>query len=330
MKIDFDITEEWNRYVAKGLIKNVFESHNGKIEAGLRLGPNGPEQYVVDLATGRDISEPPICKHCDNGIDFLYDHFGGLKPHTPSKSPGKQDDLLEDADSCIFACQNQNVPHSVLRRTPLLQVELPGSKWFAFPNLTPWESRGLLLWVPVVPDGVTTTFPHRPQGLTRASIEDFLEISQSRKDLVTFFNSLHGGASVNHLHFQSVYSDHKMAVELAALVKWEKYTLVDGYFAPALFFALDSDIEKIWEPIEKIQQAGIPYDLIALSSGTYLFIRNINHEIVEEFPGRGLGGINFAGLIITADKKDFTRVTEQVIRSAFAKATIDPRKLDFL
>ena len=330
MQTNIDLTAAWNSYIAKGLMKNVFASSAGKIEAGMRPSPNGPEQYVIDLATGQNICEPPQLKHFANGMEILFDPFGGLKPYIPPTKSGKQDELPSAAAACVFACQDPANPLSLLKRTPLLQTKFTNHEWLAFPNVTPWEPRGLLLWVPTTPNETSITLPHQSQILTHAAVEDFLEISLANENFITFFNSLNGAASANHLHFQSCYLNRKMAVELAKQTQKVKYTFTDGYCAPALVWPKNIDADTLWEVIAKIQQTGKPLNLIALSSGIYLFVRNRDNEIVDEFPGRGLGAINLAGMMITGDKSYFTRVNENTIASAFAKTTLNPTNLDFL
>jgi hypothetical protein len=330
MNTHIDIVTAWNQHTAEGLMKNIFISPTGNLEAGLRLSDNGPEQYVIECDSGKNISEPPQFTRFKNGFEMIFNPFGALKPGAPSMSLGRQDDLPTGAIACVMACQDQKNPLSILKRPSLLQATLPQSTWLAFPNVTPWESRGLILWIPGASNKMIITLPHQPQILTRRAVEDFLEISSSSTQFTTFFNALHGGASANHLHFQSAYSDHAMAVELATRIPRGKYMVTEGYCAPALVFPKNVAADTLWKPIEKIQAAGHPLNLIALTSGVYLFIRDHDHEIVAEFPGRGLGTINLAGLMITSDKNDFTRVTEETIASAFTKTTIDPKNLDWL
>lgn len=323
MGTNIDLTAVWNKLVALGLVKNVFEDKLGRrLEAGVRSSPNGPELYAIDLATGTDICEPPRLKQLDNGTELQFTPTANLKPRIPPSGFGRQT-LPASAAECKLACQNPEHPLSVRKRDFLLQVSLPNSEWRAIPNVTPLEPRGHIIWVPVLTNGGFTTFPHQVQVLTREAIEDFLQIVPVAWNMPTFFTSLYSGATANHLHFQSVYNDHRLRVESAARTTMGKYIVLTGYPANAVVFPLDVAVDAFWGAIEKLQTANYPINFIALSSGIYLFVRNPEHVIVEEFPGRPLGALEFAGHIKTSDINDFTRVTEAIIASAYAKATID-------
>lgn len=325
---NIDLIAAWNRLVERGLVKNIFEDKTGRrIEAGVRLSSRGPEEYAIDLATGKDILEPTQVKLLSSGFELHFTPIGKLKPYTPPAGLGRQADLPADPSLCRLACQDPKNPLSIARRDLVLQIALPNFEWRAFPNVAPWEPRGHIIWIPAQTKNGVTTLPHYPQILTRDFIEDFLMIVEASSNLLTFFTSLHAGASANHIHFQSVYYDHQLPVESAERKKMGRYAILEEYPANGLAFPRDVAVEDYWRVIDKVQKAGYPFNFVALATGIYFFIRHPEHEIVEEFPGRPLGAMEFTGHINTGEIIDLSRVTDAVVAAAFAKITLDSNTL---
>ncbi len=328
MRLCLDLDKAWNRLVARGAMKYTFTDRSGRaVEAGVRIGSSGPESYAIDAATGADVCEAAELVRLPSGMEVLYNPVGKLKPHVPPSKSGRQPDIPPEASACPLACQNPENPLSILHRPSLAEIPCPNRQWRAYPNVAPWEARGILIWLPCPPDGAPGTLPHEPQALERAGVEDFLAIAQSASGLATFFNSLHGGASANHLHFQGVACDRKLACEYAARRDAGRYTLLADYPAAGVVFPLDVAGGSVWEAVDRIQTAGYPFNLIALSSGIYLFVRNPATEILDQFPGRAFGAINFAGLFITSDPVERAKVNDKSIAAAYAKLTVSAEKL---
>ncbi len=328
MRLSIDLTEAWRRLVAKGAMKNTFVDASGRrIEAGVRIGEHGPESYAISVETGDSVCAAAELLRLASGMEILYNHVARLKPHTPPSAPGKQSDITAESAACPLACQAPENPLSILRRSVLAEIPCPNRHWRAYPNVAPWEARGIMIWLPCPDDGTARTLPHVPQVLTDADLEDFLAIARSAGGMATFFNSLHGGASANHLHFQGVYCDRELAAESAERTTLGPYTLLANYPASGLVFPLEVTAAKLWETVARIQAAGYPFNLIALSTAVFLFVRNPQHEILEEFPGRAFGAINLAGLFITSDPEEREYVNDETIASAYAKLTIGGRLL---
>ena len=328
MRLSIDLTEAWERLIARGAMRNTFEDASGrKIEAGVRLGRNGPESYAVAADTGADVCEPAERMRLASGMEVLYNPMARLKPHTPPAKAGRQADIAAESGACPLACQDPDHPLSLLRRPALVQISCPHQPWRAYPNVAPWEARGLMIWVPCPPDAASRALPHVPQVLRYPDLEDFLAIVQAGAGMATFFNSLHGGASANHLHFQGVACDGRMAVEEADRVPEGRYTILAGYPASGVVFPLKAAAADLWGPIERFQEAGYPFNLIALARGIYLFARDPRHEVLEEFPGRAFGAINLAGLFITSDPEERKNVSDQTIAAAYTRLTLETKQL---
>ena len=331
MRLTVDLTAAWHALVAQGTIRNTFTDAAGrKIEAGVRLGPAGPESYAIDAHSGVSVCEPAALVRLASGMEVLYNPVGGLKPHTRPSQPGRQAEMDPAPSACPFRCQQPHDPLSILLRPSLLELACPHLRWRAFPNVAPWEPRGLLVWLPCAAETAAASLPHLPQCLAYPHLEDFLALARAGEGLATFFNSLHGGASAHHLHLQSVDCARRLAVESAARVTKGGYTFLANYPATGLVFPLDISAAALWQPIARAQAAGYPFNLIALSTGIYLFVRDPQREILEEFPGRAFGAINFAGVFITSDPEERQRVTDAAIAAAYSRLTLSDELLEKL
>lgn len=326
-----DLTAAWKDLIEKGLLKNIFKDELGReIEAGVKVGLEGPEAYAIEIASQKTVCEPVQRIQLPNRMEVLFNGIGKLKPHSKPVSLGKQPNLPTDSKSCSFKCEEPSNVLSILNRPFLVEALASNNLWRAYPNVAPWETRGILLWLVAVLKKEGATLPHVIQILTKNFLEDFLFIAKETQGMVTFFNSDHAGASANHLHFQSVYSDHAMAVEYAKTFVVSKYKMLEGYPASGLVFSKDVSVEELWEVIEKVQIKGYPFNLIVLESGIFLFVRNIENEIIEEFPGRAFGAINFAGLFITSEIEDLKLLNKELIDKAYKKMTISSEELEQL
>ncbi len=324
MRLSIDLNDAWRRLVARGAMRNTFTDASGRgIEAGVRLGPDGPESYATAVDTGEAACEPAERTRFASGMELLYNPVARLKPHTPPATAGRQADIAAGPDACPLACQDPDNPLSILRRASLAEIPCPNGPWRAYPNVAPWEARGLAIWIPGPADPAVRTLPHTPQVLRQDSLEDFVAIARAAGGMTTFFNSLHGGASANHLHFQAVYYDQPLAVESANRRLQGRYTVLDGYPASGLFFPADVPPEELWKAVAALQAEEYPFNLIALASGIYLFARDPRHEVLEDFPGRAFGAINLAGLFITSDPEERQRVSDATIASAYRRLTMD-------
>ena len=155
--------------------------------------------------------------------------------------------------------------------------------WNAYHNLAPVDVLGHFLWVPAPIDH------HHEQKLDRRIIEDFFLLRSIDPNFVLFFNSLGGGASVDHLHFQAVYRRERLAIEKQ----------------PALATA---------EQILELADAGVPFNLIASAESVYLIARHVE-------PDTRVSALDLAGRIVTTDRTVYERITREEIDEALSRAS---------
>ena len=214
-----------------------------------------------------------------------------------------------------------------MRRAPLLQVGLPHSRWNAFYNSNPFEKEGHFILVPVLTEGTTSTMPHLPQTLSRESVVDLVHFFRQTTKTMVFFNSLHAGASVNHLHAQAVFQKQRLAIEDARTTGYKGFKVLDGYPAQAICFDRDADPGVLAASVDRTQTLGIPFNLILLGERILLVPRAAEHEVVAEFPGGVFATMEIAGKIITVDHAAYESTKLADIASAMKKAMLNVKDL---
>jgi hypothetical protein len=332
MKINQDLSDAWMEAVASGSIANEFDasaddslgrwSMGDRVRFGLAVSGPSIVYDARNLRTGTRI-EAPVDERPVGSTGFVcqFNGYRALKPGGGAPRLGQQPDISPAASACRFYCQDPKKSLSLLKRDPLLQVRLRHGRWNAYYNAIPFEKEGHFLWVPIVVDGAATVIPHFPQLLTREFVEDLLLLFGQTTEAIVFFNSLHAGASVNHIHAQVVFHKQRLAIEDARTIAYKGFTILDGYPAEAICFGSDSDISAIAAAVGRLHAEGIPFNLIMLGRRVLLVPRNPEHEIVEEFPGGVLATMEIAGKIITVDRSAYDRTDATQIGSAFQKVT---------
>ena len=338
MKLAQELSQAWQNAVASGRIVNKFEASEGdptgrwargdRISFGLAGSGDDIKYEAWNVRTAEPI-EAAVDERTigDTGFVCQFNGYRALRPGGTPRTLGRQLDISPTPSECRFGCQTRMRDLSLLNRAPLLQVRLQTSSWNAYHNANPFEKDGHFLWLPVQGEGELPTIPHLPQMLTREFVEDLVLLSRQAPELVIFFNSLHAGASVNHVHAQAVFHRKRLAIEDAATVQYRGFTILDGYPAQGFCFSRDSEVSSVATAIEKLQTRGIPFNLILLGERMLLVPRNADHEIVVEFPRGILATMEVSGKIITADRQVYEQATAADISSAFQKVTLDAKSL---
>jgi len=262
------------------------------------------------------------------GLDFVcqYNGYRALRPGGEPKPLGRQADISPEPERCRFSCQDASNPLSLLVRKPLVEVPLKNYVWKAYYNAAPIDPDGHYLWVP----SDRGTLTHYPQRLSLAFLEDVISLFQQLDSTLLFFNSLHSGASVNHIHFQAIAHRTPLLAEVWPLTPSRnhaadsQYAFLDGYPASVMAFPQTTAPSDLFKHIDALQQKGIPFNLMFTDSRTLLVPRNIDHEIVSEFQGNGIAALGMCGKIITVDYRAYARADQSRIESAFKKMTLKP------
>ncbi len=318
----------WQQAIAAGKLINRFEAAADDAEGrwvkgdaiafGIKREGNKNVYYAQNLSQAREIKGAVEEKQIDElGFICQFNGYRALRPGGQLKPLGRQPDISADPARCHFACQNRDSPLSLLRRKPLLQVPLQHFTWHAYYNAAPIDPDGHFLWVPASGSALT----HFPQRLSLAFLEDALSLFRRFSRTLLFFNSLHSGASVNHIHFQALSYQQPLPVESWPVEKGDRadYALLKGYPARLMVFTQETAAAAIFAWIDQFQQQGIPFNLMMVGSRIILIPRNIEHEIVSEFPGNAIAALGMCGKIITVDRTAYLKADRERIEKAFGK-----------
>jgi diadenosine tetraphosphate (Ap4A) HIT family hydrolase len=329
MQVHQDLSAIWRHIVSSGQIRNEFIGASGhRIESGLRMSAHGPEHYAVDVESGTEILVG-VSERLLEGSDFILqlNPYRSLKPKPETLGLGRQADSSGDVKDCFFACQQPANPLSLLRRDIHIQTRFANYQWVALHNALPIERNGHFLWVPVNTHGAILAFPHWVQVLTLPLLEDFLQLAASSTDAMMFYNSMHAGGSVNHIHYHSVCRERAMPIESAATASRGGHVFLSDYPACGLVYPAGTPAEHIWVHVEKLQERAIPINLIHSGQRTFLFARDIEHEVVAEFPKGILAGMELAGRPITTDESFYQHASWAMLQTALRKSTLPEEEL---
>jgi hypothetical protein len=137
---------------------------------------------------------------------------------------------------------------------------------------------------------------------------------------MVFFNSRHAGATQDHFHLQALLHASQLPIQKAEQKSCEggpvRYVGAP-YPINALVYLLE-DKERCCESILKLQARGVPFNLIFLKGRLFLVPRDINNEIVCEFPNV-LGSMEVSGKFIISGREAFEKASEERIRTALGR-----------
>lgn len=338
MNITEQLSIAWQQAVIAGTIQSHFRatyddpsgrwSKGDTIRFALGSSDGIPQFEAVNTRTGLAIEVPNEQRTIgDTGFVCRLNGLRSLRPGGSLQRLGRQPDISAAPEDCRFYCTDPNHDLSLLKRSPMHQVKLGHSTWNAYPNAMPFDETGHFLWVPVGEEGSNAVLPHWPQSLSSRRVAELIELFRRAPGIIIFFNSLHAGASVNHLHAQSLFHRRRLAIEDAESIEYEGFTILDGYPARAFCFASDCDVGAVATTLIRLQGQGTPFNLMMLGQRIVVVPRNPEHEVVAEFPGGVLATMEAAGHIFTADRSAFERIGQKELFSAFGKATLDVRRV---
>lgn len=313
-----------------------------KILCGVEPEGDRCRYFARNQTTHCEIPNPVIEKTIPGtDVRMQFNRGRAWRPGARTRQPGRQPEISGAWQDCRFDCQiptGPNSGNSLLVRDPLLQVQLAHWRWNAYHNLAPFESEGHFIWIPVRQQGLQATMPHYPQQLTCEFLADFLHLGSIGSQMLYFFNSLHAGASVNHIHLQSIaYTDVlplERAIASAKLVWRGCVALLRDYFVNALIFRRDVGITYIFPYIDRLQRRDdpVPFNLLLLQDWVCLVPRNIDNEVISELPRGALGSLEMAGKFIAADPDtyNFADADPSILDEVYQKVSLSWPELEAL
>jgi len=333
-----NLADSWNSAVQDGKIMNEVEAvvsdpehgwnAGDRLTFGVRLHNGKPEYFGANVTTCQSI-EADVKERSVPGTDFIcqFNGYRALRPGGARSRYGRQPEISAAPADCRFYCRYPERPLSLLARRPLTQLSLRHWHWNIYYNAFPFDATGHFLCVPALVRGSDIILCHLPQKLTAAFLEDLLLLLRDRPPLMFFFSSLHAGASVNHIHVQAVFHRQQLPLERATCVSYKGFTFLTGYPAEAFVFSARVPTEVLHGCVARLERQGIPFNLLLVGERAFLFPRNADHEVVEEFPGVVLAATDLAGKIITTDRVSYEHADRGRVQNAFSKVCISARKL---
>jgi hypothetical protein len=330
---NLDLSAIWAKAVEAGQLASEFNAphddpegrwrRRNKILLGLTRSTKGFCYFAKNLST-EQVIKAAFAEKGISGTEFRcqLNGYRGLRPGGNVLTHGRQPEISPHSIECRFYCQDPTNTLSLLRRTPLAQIKLKHHLWNAYYNAVPLEREGHFIWTPVQIAGKQLTLPHYLQTLERAVIEDLFLLHDKTANFALLFNSLHAGASVNHLHVHSVYRKHPLAIEKQQATACEGFQVLDAYPAAGFMFQGIQSVAQVTEYVMKLQQKGIPFNLIWTDERVFLIPRNIEHEVTQEFPFDALSAMDMCGEIVTTDRMTYDSISTERIEAALRKSTI--------
>lgn len=336
--LTFRLYEAWKRAVLNDKVVNLFKATQNdpagywvkgdQIIYGIRMIDGELAYYAQNLSQSCEIQGATEEKRVGNtGYLCRFNSYRALRPGASGRPIGRQPDIPADQEHCRFHCQDITHPLSLLRREPLLQVKLNHFDWNAYYNVAPLEKEGHFLWVPRASASASTMLQHIPQKLWPEFLEDAVGLFRQLTHTILFFNALHAGASVNHIHFQALYHKQHLPIEVAPVIIYKGYHLLNNYPVQAIVFTIKTPINEIFACIDRLQKESIPFNLVMLRKRILIVARNIEHEIVSEFPGDAFAALGMCGAINTVNRRAYDTVDVIMIEAAFKKMVIPAQQI---
>ncbi|NEQ54259.1 MAG: hypothetical protein F6K11_29715, partial [Leptolyngbya sp. SIO3F4] len=261
----------WKKAVADEKIVNLFEASKDDVAGywgkgdqiiyGIRSIDGKLTYYAQNLTQSHEIEGGIELKQLGGtGYICQYNSYRALRPGASHRPIGRQPDISAAPEDCRFHCQNASHPISLLRREPLLKAKFKHSNWHAYYNVAPLDKDGHFLWIPA--DSKTDLLPHSPQRLTLEFLDDAIQIFSQLTQTILFFNALHAGASVNHIHLQALYYRYPLPIESASIVDYKGYSILDDYPVQAIVFSTETPAKEIFTCVDRLDQENIPFNLI--------------------------------------------------------------------
>ena len=303
----------WERY--KDLVKLdliATELIDGRrFEA--RLDTKGKLHFsLIDPRTAEE-QLPGICERRIGASSFrtLFNPIRKLRPKSDPASEG----------SCGFFCDDPSHNDSILNRPVILVEQLEGCQFCLLANQFPILP-GHLLVIPGNVGSKAIEYPHVGQHMTLqmlAAVHCLARLS----DVVWWFSGVGAGATVGgHFHCQGLLGEkgHRFAIEEAEVVEKEGLDFLD-YPATAMRFSSDVSDAGIWRLVQRMEETGVPYNLILRGETMYLVPRRCLQPSEMSASARW-GCLEMAGVVVTEDEDFYKVLTLPIVHDLLRATTL--------
>eukprot|EP01089_Gocevia_fonbrunei_P016206 TRINITY_DN4955_c0_g3_i2.p1 TRINITY_DN4955_c0_g3~~TRINITY_DN4955_c0_g3_i2.p1 ORF type:complete len:357 (+),score=52.27 TRINITY_DN4955_c0_g3_i2:119-1189(+) len=336
-----NLSEIWKETVRAELIKSVV---NEIIQFGVKevvdeTGQTLLVEYACNIETKEVIYEglPLERKVGDFVVRFIRSK--ALRPRT---NRAMCDLPPHDTSKCSL-CSG---PLRLALRPKLAQVQASQSarNWDCYYNMSPVQPAGHFLILPQI----DLTHNQREQKLISSDVTDLIDISFHSSNISLLYDSVRASATQNHIHVHLLVSNHNESlyfidkypssdIQFSDANQNVSVNLIGGdYPAVAIKIQISNQELKINQKIDELQKIcwkivsvmigeKIPFSMLIKDGVVFVYPRNADHEITEEFPNLLVAGQHLSGLFVVEEEVQFTEVDEQKIMAALKKTSIDQR-----
>ncbi|MFC1709930.1 nucleoside monophosphate kinase, partial [Candidatus Omnitrophota bacterium] len=329
-----NISSLWRDMVRAGkLATRLINTQTGdEVEVALVLTEEGLVEYRAYNITKDEVIPDRMIEETIPGTNFekLLNPYEGLLEKAKVRIPGRQPEMPPHEEKCGFSCTDDSNPRSMLNREPVFEIKANGTIWRAYPKRVLMDKNGHLVLMP----DITESWNRRGQKTTFNYIKDVINIANRSRNISILFNSLHAGASINHIHFHLVYHGEVLAIEQADFdekfhTDRVKISISNGYETQVIMLeGKDEDAlsTTAFGFINRLNKRNIPHNIMVIKNRVYIMPRDIEHEVVEEFP-RAIGIRELCGKFVGFNKEMFDKITKERISLAFKKLSLSRGKV---
>jgi len=313
--------------IGNGIFQQEVATESGSLRFGVRPCGAGAEFFAVNPETGEEIEiREQAPKVFPSGLIVKLNEFRRLRPSPPIDRPGRRPDQNIDVSACRFGCADAGVANSILGRPILLRITGEAGELAVLPQLAPLEPEHVIL-IPCV-DGKPVRFPHVDQLLTAKLIGDMFELSRSAEEWIFVFNSMHAGATVRHIHLQSLRVATGLPIEAAHTIqRKERAWIEDDRFPGGGLVFESAERSGAITAIERLQARKIPLNFLVTLGRGFLFPRHPEREIAKALPYSGFASMEMAGVVYVSSAEAFEKATEKTVRAALRETALDEAAL---
>jgi len=128
---------------------------------------------------------------------------------------------------------------------------------------------------------------------------------------------------VNHMHYQAVWHNGKLPIETMKIGSDRRVYgnhFIEGPVCGNVF-GTDVSADELWHLVSYLQERGIPLNLIMIGDRVCVIPRDIENEVVSEFPSGVIASMELCGKFIISDFGVYGGATAEMLETALRKTT---------